>query len=92
MYFYWVTVPFFMGIYITKNALEGVTVKEKNNKIRQEILSLLDAEVSVLINGCRVELGNRDLMIRDDSNYMKEFKCNENGELVEVDYYSYKLK
>lgn len=83
---------FFMKIYITKNAWEGVTVKAKNNKIRQEITSLLDAEIDVLINGCAVKAEEQNFLIRENSNYMKEFRCNENGELVEVDYYSYKLK
>lgn len=67
-------------------------VKTKKNTLRQEIFSLLSADVAVLINGRCVKWENRNRLIRENSNYMKEFKCNENGELVEVDYYSYKLK
>lgn len=82
-----------MKIYITKIiVLEGSAVKKSSSVMREEIRNLLDAEITVLVNGYSLTPRKWDQLVRDSSTYMKDFVCNENGELVEVDYFTYRFR
>lgn len=61
-----------------------------NYSMWQEIEELLNAEIAVSVDGDRLRPGAGYGLIRDGADYMKDFFQNENGELVRVDYYSYK--